>query len=76
MLKTGELSKLTNLSIKAIRFYESKGLIKPAEVDRWTSYRYYDDNSINRLSEIAYLKQLGFSLKEIATLDEKTIKTN
>lgn len=74
MLKIGELSKLTNVSIKTIRFYEAEGLITPAEVDRWTSYRYYDDNSINRLSEIVYLKELGFSLKEIKNLDEKTIK--
>ncbi len=75
MLKIGELSKLTNVPIKTIRFYEEEGLISPVEVDRWTSYRYYDDASINRLSEIVYLKELGFSLKEIKNLDEKTIKS-
>lgn len=74
MIKIGELSKLTNISIKTIRFYEEMGLITPAEVDRWTNYRYYDDKSVNRLSEIVYLKQLGFSLKEIKNFDEETIK--
>ena len=73
MIKIGELSKLTNISVKTIRFYEEEGLITPVEVDRWTSYRYYDDSSINRLSEIAYLKDLGFSLKEICNMDEEIV---
>ena len=42
MIKIGELSNITNVSIQTIRFYESKGLINPIEVDRWTCYRYYD----------------------------------
>lgn len=74
MIKIGELSSITKISIQTIRYYESEGLISPIEVDRWTNYRYYDESSIERLSEISYLKDLGFSLKEIKTLDEKTIK--
>lgn len=74
MIKIGELSNITGISIQAIRYYESEGLISPIEVDRWTNYRYYDESSIVRLSEISYLKDLGFSLKEIKNLDEKTIK--
>lgn len=73
MIKIGELSKITNTPVKTIRFYEEEGLISPVEVDRWTSYRYYDDSSINRLSEIAYLKDLGFSLKEIRNMDEQVV---
>ena len=74
MIKIGELSNITGISIQAIRYYESEGLISPIEVDRWTNYRYYDESSIIRLAEISYLKDLGFSLKEIKNLDEKTIK--
>jgi len=74
MIKIGELSNITEISNQTIRFYESEGLISPIEVDRWTNYRYYDESSIVRLSEIAYLKNLGFSLKEIRNLDENTIK--
>ncbi len=74
MIKIGELSSLTGVSIQTIRFYESEGLISPIEVDRWTNYRYYDESSVARLSEISYLKDLGFSLKEIKNLDEETIK--
>ena len=74
MIKIGELSNITNVSIQTIRYYESEGLIKPIEVDRWTNYRYYDKNSIIRLCEIKYLKELGFSLKEIKNLSDESIK--
>lgn len=74
MIKIGELSNISGVSIQTIRFYEKEGLICPIEVDRWTNYRYYDESSIVRLSEISYLKSLGFSLKEIKNLDDKTIK--
>lgn len=74
MIKIGELSNITGVSIQTIRFYESEGLISPIEVDRWTNYRYYDESSIVRLSEISHLKELGFSLKEIKNLSEESIK--
>lgn len=74
MIKIGELSKLSGVSIQTIRFYEEKGLICPAMVDRWTNYRYYDENSLGRLSEIARLKDLGFSLNEIKDINEKSIQ--
>lgn len=74
MIKIGELSNITGVSIQTIRYYENEGLISPVEVDRWTNYRYYDETSVVRLSEILYLKDLGFSLKEIKNLSEETIK--
>ena len=74
MIKIGELSNITGISIQTIRYYENEGLISPIEVDRWTNYRYYDESSIIRLSEISYLKDLGFSLKEIKNLNEETIR--
>ena len=73
MIKIGELSNITGISIQTIRFYESEGLFSPIEVDRWTNYRYYDESSIERLTQITHLKQLGFSLKEIKNLSEDVI---
>ena len=52
MFKIGELGEITGVSVKTIRYYEEEGLISPVEVDRWTNYRYYDETSINRLSQI------------------------
>lgn len=74
MLKIGDLSKITNISVKTIRFYEQQNLLHPVEVDRWTGYRYYDETSIKKLSEVVYLKKLGFSLKEIKSFNEDSIK--
>ncbi len=75
MFKIGKLSEITGISIKTIRYYEEMGLIRPIEVDRWTNYRYYDETSIEKLSQISYLKGLGFSLNEILNLNEDVIKT-
>lgn len=74
MFRIGKLSEITGISIKTIRFYEEKGLLSPIEVDRWTNYRYYDESSIDRLSQIAYLKNLGLTLNEILNLNEETPK--
>lgn len=72
MLKIGDLSKITNVSVKTIRYYEDENLLTPIEVDKWTGYRYYDETSIKRLFEIVELKNLGFSLKEIRSINKNS----
>lgn len=74
MFKIGDLAKIINVSVKTIRFYEEQGLIQPVEVDRWTGYRYYYQSSVEQLSKIIYLKDLGFSLKEIANFNDESVK--
>ena len=41
MLKIGEFSKLSHLTVKALRFYEKEGILLPASTDKWTGYRLY-----------------------------------
>ena len=65
MLKIGEFSKLTRLTVKALRFYEEKGLLLPARVDPWTGYRYYDGTQLETAARIKALRQLDFSLEQI-----------
>lgn len=72
-LRIGEVSKLCGVSIKTLRFYEEEGLIKPVEVDLFTGYRHYDQNNIETLYKIQFLKDLGFSLKEIKNFDENSL---
>ncbi|MGN1031827.1 MAG: MerR family DNA-binding transcriptional regulator, partial [Intestinibacter sp.] len=36
MFKIGEFSKLMQVSIRMLRYYDEKGLLKPAEIDPWT----------------------------------------
>lgn len=68
MFKIGEFSKLTQVSVKALRYYDELGLLKPVSVDRFTAYRYYSADQLPRLNRILALKDLGLSLEQIATL--------
>ncbi|MFD0715745.1 MerR family transcriptional regulator [Paenibacillus sp. GCM10027626] len=64
MYSIGELSKKTNISIRALRYYDEIGLLKPAKVAD-SGYRYYSSNEINTLRHITALKELGLSLSSI-----------
>jgi len=68
MFRIGDFSRLGHVSIKALRFYDEVGLLKPTFVDAATGYRYYSANLLSRLNRIMFFKQLGFSLDEIALL--------
>ena len=74
MLKIGEFAKLFNVSLKTIRFYEEKNLIKPAYIDEFSGYRYYDDYNIETMRKIIYLKDLGFSLDEIKNYNDEIVQ--
>ena len=41
LMKIGEFSKLSRVSVRMLRHYDEIGLLKPAETDPWTDYRYY-----------------------------------
>ena len=41
MFKIGEFSKLTQVSIRMLRHYDETGLLKPAEIDKFTNYRLF-----------------------------------
>ena len=66
MMKIGEFSKLSQVSIKTLRYYDEMGLLKPIEIDRFTGYRYYSVNQLPRLNRILALKDMGFSLEQVA----------
>jgi effector-binding domain-containing protein len=70
MIRIGDFSKLSRVSVKTLRFYDEMGLLKPVEVDRFTGYRYYEFDQLPRLYRILALKDLGFSLEEISRLLE------
>lgn len=65
MFRIGAFSQLTGVTVKTLRYYDEVGLLKPSEVDRFTSYRYYTVEQIDRLNRILALKDLGLSLNEI-----------
>ncbi len=73
-LKIKEFSLLCQVTVKTLRHYEKIGLLKPAEVDEWTGYRYYNVSQMQTLNSIRLLKEIGFSLEEI--LDLKLTQTS
>ncbi len=68
MLKIGEFSKLAQVSPKALRLYDERGLLRPAWIDRFTGYRYYHVRQLAALNRILAYKDLGFSLEQIEAL--------
>ena len=70
MLKIGEFSKLSRVSVRMLRHYDEIGLLKPAEIDRFTDYRYYREDQLPTAGRIAALKDMGFSLADIVRILE------
>lgn len=70
MLKIGDFSKLTRISIRMLRHYNEIGLLIPEEIDEDTGYRYYSASQLPMAELIQVLKNMGFSLamvKEVLT---------
>lgn len=63
-LKIGELAAQTGVAVATIRYYETLGLIEP-ESRATSGYRYYNDDSVQRLTFIKKAQSLRFSLAEI-----------
>lgn len=68
MIKIGEFSKLVQVPVATLRYYDQIGLLKPIEVDRFTGYRYYSVGQLPRLHRILALKGLGFTLEQIGVV--------
>lgn len=68
MFKIGDFSRLSQVSVKALRYYDRLGLLTPAHIDPYTAYRYYTADQLPRLNRILALKDLGLSLEEIGTI--------
>jgi DNA-binding transcriptional MerR regulator/effector-binding domain-containing protein len=65
MFSIGEFSRITGLTIKALRFYHDEGLLAPSFVDPQTGYRYYDQRQIEAARVIALLRGLELPLAQI-----------
>lgn len=68
LMLIGELADFFCVSRKAIRLYEKKGIIKPAEIDAANGYHYYSAEQVQQLNAVLELKSMGFSLNEIKTV--------
>ena len=68
MIKIGDFSRISQVSIKTLRFYDEIGLFKPAQIDHFTGYRFYTLEQLPQINRILALKELDFSLEQIAQL--------
>jgi DNA-binding transcriptional MerR regulator len=80
-ITTGKFSGLTYLSQKALRLYDSRGILVPEVRDRFTGYRYYTVSQVETALKIRTLCTLGFGLSEISEImsalsagDDETVR--
>ena len=63
-----EFARFTGVSVRTLHYYDEIGLLRPAFVDRSTGYRFYDENSLLRMQQILFYRELDFSLKSIGEI--------
>ncbi|MBP3313315.1 MAG: MerR family transcriptional regulator [Oscillospiraceae bacterium] len=63
-----EFAEFTGVSVRTLHYYDEIGLLPPACVDASTGYRFYDRQSLLRMQEILFYRELDFSLKEICNI--------
>ena len=70
LVPIGRFSKMTRLSIKALRLYDEIGLLKPSHVDPSSGYRYYRLEQANRAEAVRVLRSVEMPLDEIGSVLE------
>ncbi len=68
MFRIGDFSRIARVSARLLRFYDEIALLRPAHADAQTGYRYYTVEQLARLNRIIVLKELGFSLDQVADI--------
>ena len=63
-----EFAQFIGVSVRTLHYYDEIGLLPPAFVDRATGYRYYNEDSLLRMQEILFYRELDFSLKSIGEI--------
>jgi DNA-binding transcriptional MerR regulator len=64
-LAIGDFSRMTHLSVKALRHYHDVGLLEPAEIDPASGYRFYEPSQVPIAQVIRRFRDLGMPLDEI-----------
>jgi DNA-binding transcriptional MerR regulator/DNA gyrase inhibitor GyrI len=65
MYSIGQFSKVTGITVKALRFYHDEGVLIPSYVDPDSGYRYYSAHDAEKARIVARLRELEFSISEI-----------
>lgn len=65
MYLISQFSKISGLTVKALRYYDEQNILKPSYRAENTLYRYYDENDLEKALLIKLLRSLNFSILEI-----------
>jgi DNA-binding transcriptional MerR regulator len=63
----GKVAELAGVTVRTLHHYDEIGILSPSERTP-AGYRRYDDADLERLQQILYYRELGFSLDDIATI--------
>lgn len=67
-MQNRNFSKLSRVSVRMPRYYDEIGLLKPAEIDRFTDYRYYSEAQPPTVCRITALHDMGFGLADVCAI--------
>jgi len=76
MFRIGDFSRVARVSCRLLRYYDEIGLLQPSATGSDSGYRYYTARQLERLNRILVLKDLGFSLDEIARIVEDKLSAD
>lgn len=71
----GKFAKKAGVTLRTIRYYDKKGLLKPSDYSS-SGYRLYTERDLAKLQRILTLKFLGFSLAEIKNVIKEDSESN
>lgn len=72
MFTIGDFARHGRVTVRMLRHYDAIGLLRPARVDPFTGYRGYEAAQLSRLNRVVALKDLGFTLEQVAAIiDDK-----
>ena len=74
--KVGDLAKMFDMSVRALRLYDKMDMFKPGYIDEQTGYRYYTADQIPLLNTILVFKAIGVKLNQIKHLVDNGISPN
>ncbi|MTI58165.1 MerR family transcriptional regulator [Geosporobacter ferrireducens] len=64
-----EVSEITGISIRTLRYYDEIGLLKPTMLTE-ANYRLYDDETLEKLQQILFFRELEIPLSDIKSILE------
>lgn len=70
MYKISQFSKISGLTVKALRYYDEENILKPSFRSEENQYRYYNDKDLKKALLIKLLRTLDFSIMEIRDIIE------